>query len=269
MSIKIMTRVFDSDLPTTEKMVLLAMADYASDNGDSIFPSIETLSRKTSLSERAVQNTIKSLIEKNYLILLKKGGGRNKTNLYKIRCSRFTVYEDNFELKGAPDTRKGEPGAQKGAGGAPDPSLNIIKDTGAENAPLQEPTYENCNDDGEPTTKKKKSKSNGYYKIASAMAQVTGTSLESNKEQIYREAKLISRDARVTPEEIISQFAPGGDWYRYDWRGQKGQRPTIAQIRQTIFTFSEPIPNRRSAKNIGMDAVKAELARLEQEDVSR
>jgi hypothetical protein len=253
-----MTKVFDSDLPTTEKMVLLAMADYASDTGDSIFPSIKTMSRKTSLSERSVQNTIKSLIEKNYLILIKKGGGRNKTNLYKIRCSRFAVFEDGFELKGETGTKKGEPPA-------PDPSLNIINPSQSANADNDELKYEDCDDDGlevkEKKTKKKPD-NKSLYPIAQALAQVSGVSFEANRSQIFREAKYIVRDPRITAEEIIRQFAPGGDWYRCDFRGQKGQRPTVTQVRQTIFTFVEPRVN----KPKGWGAIERALEKAEKEE---
>ena len=255
-----MTMVFDSDLPTTEKMVLLAMADYASDNGDSIFPSIETLSHKTSLSDRSVQTSIQNLINKNYLILLKKGGGRANTNLYKIRCSRFTVSE-----KGETDSLKGETGAQKGEGRSPDPSLTIINPPQSANAESEELQYSDCDDYGEPIKGKKQPKqkpcTKKLYPIAMALSEVTGMSLDSNKEKIFREAKYLVRDPRVTAEEIKMQFSPGGDWYKFDWRGKKGQRPILTQIRETIFTFSEIRPEPK-----GMAAVKAEMARLEAQD---
>jgi hypothetical protein len=242
MSIKLMTYVFDSDLPTTEKFVLLAMADYASDNGDSIFPSIETLSKKTSLSDRSVQNSIKSLIEKKYLVLLKKGGGRSYTNLYKIRCSKFTLYE-----KGETGTKKGETGTKKGEPRSPDPSLTIIdpsltnKDPLITEENLSETIYEDCTPDDEPINDKKKPKpkhdTKNLYSIAEALAEVTGMSLPANKSRIFAEAKLIIKDERITPEIIRRDFSRGGAWYRYDWRGKKGQKPILTQIRETILTF--------------------------------
>lgn len=121
MSIKLMAKVFDSDLPSTEKLVLLAMADYASDSGDSIFPSIDTLARKTSLTDRTVRTTIQSLIDLNYLIITRHGGGAGNTNVYKIRVSRFTLSDDNgedFALKGERPSKKGERAS-------PDSSLTI------------------------------------------------------------------------------------------------------------------------------------------------
>lgn len=142
----------------------------------------------------------------------------------------------------------------------------------AEKTAPPELTREPCDDYGEPIKDKKKPKpkqdTKKLYLIATALAEVTGMSFDSNKEKIFREAKLIVRDPRVTVDEISRQFSPGADWYKFDWRGQKGQKPSLAQVRETIFTFDGMIPSRNGNKqiNTGLDAVKAELARLEQEN---
>lgn len=61
MSIKIMTAVWDrEDLSSTQKLVLLALADWANDEG-LCWPSIHRLATKASLTSRAVQKTIRSL----------------------------------------------------------------------------------------------------------------------------------------------------------------------------------------------------------------
>jgi len=61
MSIKIMTAVWDrEDLSSTQKLVLLALADWANDEG-LCWPSINRLATKASLTSRAVQKTIRSL----------------------------------------------------------------------------------------------------------------------------------------------------------------------------------------------------------------
>lgn len=75
MSIAIMTAVWRLDIPTTDKMVLLALADAANDDGVTWIalkhrnpdnPKMDLL-KKTSLSERAVQGAVKRLIEAGYL----------------------------------------------------------------------------------------------------------------------------------------------------------------------------------------------------------
>jgi len=66
MSIKLMCAAFDADIPATQKLVLLALCDNANDQGH-CFPSILTLERKCSLSDRAVQTAIGWLEKHGYL----------------------------------------------------------------------------------------------------------------------------------------------------------------------------------------------------------
>lgn len=54
MSVKYLTKAFESEYQPTTKIILLALADYASDDG-SCFPSWENLMNKTSIKSR---NTI-------------------------------------------------------------------------------------------------------------------------------------------------------------------------------------------------------------------
>ncbi len=67
MSIKIMTAVWDrEDLSSTQKLVLLALADWANDEG-LCWPSINRLAIKASLTSRAVQKTIRSLEDAGFI----------------------------------------------------------------------------------------------------------------------------------------------------------------------------------------------------------
>jgi hypothetical protein len=128
-----------------------------------------------------------------------------------------------------------------------------------------EKTYQDCDDDGLEIPKRKTKKpKDSLYPIANAISNVTGMSLNANRTRIFKEAKLLCADPRVTPEEIIKTYSKNGDWYRLDWRGQKGQKPTLSQIRETIFTFDGVIPPNRPVPK-GMPAVLAEFERLKQE----
>ncbi len=60
MSIALMTEVWKSNLPMTEKMVLLCLADFANDRGE-CWPAVDTIAGKCSCSDRTVQKAIKSL----------------------------------------------------------------------------------------------------------------------------------------------------------------------------------------------------------------
>ena len=61
-----MTAVWDIDLPDSQKIVLLALADCANDEGLA-WPSISTMARKCSKSERTVQSVIKELVAAGHL----------------------------------------------------------------------------------------------------------------------------------------------------------------------------------------------------------
>jgi hypothetical protein len=67
MSIKLMTAVWDrEDLSSTQKLVLLSLADWANDEG-LCWPSIERVAKKSSLKKRAVQLAIRSLEEMQFI----------------------------------------------------------------------------------------------------------------------------------------------------------------------------------------------------------
>ncbi|MDR5777592.1 MULTISPECIES: helix-turn-helix domain-containing protein [unclassified Caballeronia] len=86
MSIKVQTMVWDR-YPGEDHELLLALklADYCDDNGEHIFPSIETLAQKTRRSARAVQYQIKSMVQRGWLVqVANAGGGRGKTCEYRI-----------------------------------------------------------------------------------------------------------------------------------------------------------------------------------------
>lgn len=66
MSVRIMTQVWDIHLPDSEKLVLLALADCANDEG-LCWPSMATLASKCSKSDRTVQASIKALVAAGHL----------------------------------------------------------------------------------------------------------------------------------------------------------------------------------------------------------
>ena len=66
MSIRVMSQVWEIELPDSEKLVLLALADSANDEG-ACWPSMRTLAGKCSKSDRTVQAAIKLLVEKGHL----------------------------------------------------------------------------------------------------------------------------------------------------------------------------------------------------------
>lgn len=68
-----MSQVWDIPLSSTEKLVLLALADCANDEGEA-WPSIATLCRKACIGERSVQRSIQSLKDAGHLTRIEVNG---------------------------------------------------------------------------------------------------------------------------------------------------------------------------------------------------
>jgi len=73
MSVRVMTKAWDADLPPMEKLVLLALADCANDEGI-CWPSATTLAKKSGQGERTVRRCIRSLIANGHLSETQRSG---------------------------------------------------------------------------------------------------------------------------------------------------------------------------------------------------
>ena len=99
MSVNLMSAIFQAEFfdlkdengnvtkASTAKLVLLAMADHANDEGEGIYPSVETLCRKTALSPQTIRNTFDALRHNGIIFL----NGRSKfgTNNHAINTACF------------------------------------------------------------------------------------------------------------------------------------------------------------------------------------
>lgn len=65
MSFRLMSAVWDMEIPSTEKMVLMCLSDHADEEGI-CWPSVSLICRKTSKSERTVQSALKWLKDNEY-----------------------------------------------------------------------------------------------------------------------------------------------------------------------------------------------------------
>lgn len=86
MSIQLINAVFESlSLGPTDRLVMLALADHAGDNG-TCYPSIARLCQRTGLGERAVQSAIRRLKDCGHLSA-RMGGGRGNATLYTLHIN--------------------------------------------------------------------------------------------------------------------------------------------------------------------------------------
>ena len=86
MSIKLMSLAWEMDIPSTEKMVLLCLCDYADENGRSCYPAISTLAKRTSKNARTVQRALRWL--ENSGICNSRGRAGTSTD-YTINLAAF------------------------------------------------------------------------------------------------------------------------------------------------------------------------------------
>lgn len=67
MSIRVLSLAFAVQLQPSEKLLLLALADYADDHGGHIFPSVDTLAVKSCMSRRTVQRRLRDLEDRGLI----------------------------------------------------------------------------------------------------------------------------------------------------------------------------------------------------------
>lgn len=95
MSIRVMTAIWDSGLyEGGTLLVLLALADWAADDGTKVFPKIATLAEKARLSVRGAQLCMARLKEDGVLVEV-EGARRGKATEYKIVLVRVQELHRN------------------------------------------------------------------------------------------------------------------------------------------------------------------------------
>lgn len=67
MSVRVAGWVWDLEMPSGRKFVLMALADAADHDGRNVYPGIPLLSKMTCLSERAVQGHLRELERLGYI----------------------------------------------------------------------------------------------------------------------------------------------------------------------------------------------------------
>lgn len=113
MSIKVMTWVWaHSPAQGTDRLILLAIADSADDDGGNAWPSEATLADKAKVSERTVRRSIRSLEEMGVLTVEPHAGGLPETRPDR-RPNRYKVHMTTGQIDRA-DTEREDTGGQNG-----------------------------------------------------------------------------------------------------------------------------------------------------------
>lgn len=115
------------------RLLLLAIADHARDEGDGAFPSVDTLKRKVLMSERHVHRLI-GILERMGEIEVQRGQGPGGVNMYtvcpggaKMSPGGVTPASVRGDTRG---TRGVTPAAPRTISNHPQPSAGFLVPTG-------------------------------------------------------------------------------------------------------------------------------------------
>lgn len=87
MSFQLMRAVwFRRGLTSSQKFILLALADWSSTGGTNMFPAMRTLAEKCEMSERQARRVVVEL-ENMGMLVVRRGKGPGGTNRYEINLS--------------------------------------------------------------------------------------------------------------------------------------------------------------------------------------
>lgn len=283
MSIRLMSAIWENGpANSTQRFVLLALADHGNDDGGNIFPAIDTIARKTALSERTVIRAIEGLVQDGYLIRQRRQSVSNAYHIVLARLSPSSVSDkmsltevtechpvsDNLSSVsdrmsppevtnrhpvsdnvshdpslnhqvnhqgGTIRAREPEPQAAKAA-----PPPPIVRTVIPDRTPgrLRASSYLSEPDPPEPDPRPIDPAAIAAGHMANAITDVTGISAKLNKVEVY-DCAVALVEAGYTPEQVRlhygrEQYVGRWNWYADDWRGKKGDRPRLKELRETI-----------------------------------
>ena len=96
MSFRVADAVRNSALRPHLRFTALVLADFANDEGNSIYPRIETICRLTGKQRRAIQNNLGDLIEMGVLTVRgSRKGGSGKSTHYRLNVNALPMEDDS------------------------------------------------------------------------------------------------------------------------------------------------------------------------------
>lgn len=127
MSVKQMGVVWDLDLPPNQRLVLLAYADHADDEGGSIFPSLARVAHKTGYSRDQVRRISKELVAANLMVRVSEATpGRGAE--YRLTLERGSILPP-FKPRGGGANNPSQVGAPMPPEPSVEPSVITSKET--------------------------------------------------------------------------------------------------------------------------------------------
>jgi len=274
MSVKIMSQVWELDLPHNAQSIFLALADHADDDGY-CYPSVGRLAWKTGYGVRQVQRTLKDLRDQKLAVPTGSvAGGRHNTVVYRldpsagkqkppfqprterqiladIKGDNMTPFDAEAEIKGdiqdaervtfetqrvSPETLKGDIAM------SPEPSVTVIETS-------KEPSGDGATANFD------------YPEWFQPLVGLKGFKATAHKNAI-QSVREGCEEAGVNEAEIVLAFA---DYYRDGGRASNGWSDPVAalvrtlpvQINKTRNPTNRPPPKVFSVNSIDYVAMKA------------
>ena len=89
MSIVVMVQVWPMPMAPIDKLVLLKLADCASEDGSGAWPAVKTIAKHCGIHERTVQRSLRELEAAGYIEVQRPSNG-TLPNVYRVRCGDYS-----------------------------------------------------------------------------------------------------------------------------------------------------------------------------------
>lgn len=288
MSVRVMSAVW-SNGPTdsTQRFVLLALADSASDDGGNAYPSINKLAKKCALSERTVIRALDGLTNDGYLIRYRR---KDTSNMYQIVISKLV--SDNLSLTqvterhqshdilsltgvtnchSTSDTVSHDPSIRhpikhQGKQAASPPSPIVISQS-IDRTPKGFQSTNGYRPPAEPEPPQKSQRPEAERQaighLINAIVDVTGKSAKLNPDVIEFAEELhpLGYNADQIRRAYSRNQTTGWNWFTNHWKGRdKNDMPTVKDIRETVAAATQ---EKKQVKK--MSQVDLALAAIQQQ----
>jgi hypothetical protein len=141
-SFTLQAMVWPANLDGTSKLVLLRLADFANDDGGSIFPTVKRVAEDCGISARTTQETLRRLESAGVLVMVREAdAGARKPREYRIdvptlaSLSAPETPDEGCEICTGAKSALVQKTTMRGAKSAPKPTIEPTKDPAAASAP--------------------------------------------------------------------------------------------------------------------------------------
>lgn len=201
----------DSDLSVYAFRLYVHLKRVAGDSGR-CYQSTATMAKACKMSAGMVSKAKNELVSKDLIVLTIKKGEHGEFDSHLIEIK--DIWAENYSRYSTCSPHEQEPSLYE---------QDLSHDVNRTVSPHETKK--------EPIKKEHTRAPNPMYAIAKALCDVVGMDFDKNKSRLFKEAKTYYKQGDEV--QIINDYGTGGAWYRFDWRGKRGDAPTLAQVRET------------------------------------